>query len=986
MGMTPERWQAVKAVLEQALARQPAERAAFLDRACSGDPVLRHEVESLLSADHSASGFLEPPSPSESELIERLQASLGGGYVIERELGGGGMSRVFVATEVALHRRVVIKLLPLELAAGFDTGRFEREIQLAASLQHPHVVPVHATGEAHGVLYYTMPFVEGESLKQRLAREGALPLADAVRILCEIADALSYAHRRGIVHRDLKPANILLEEGHALVADFGIAKAVVAATGSVSTGATLTSTGLVLGTPAYMAPEQAAGGETDHRADLYALGCLAYELLTGQPPFTGPSAQALIGAHIAHAPEPPASRRPGLPSELDRLVMGLLEKRPADRPQSAQEVVQALELLSLPRGRLPLPAILGIYAGCALMVLGVAYLAMVQLGLPDWVMPGALLLLLVGLPIIIATALVQGRRIRAPQGALRGGHARPKHWLTWRRAISGGVLAFSGLGAVVAGYMSMRALGIGPVGTLLAAGVLKQRERVLLADFDNRTRDSLLGTVVTEAFRIDLAGSRIVSLVPPEQVIEVGKRMRRDVGPRLDRALAREVAVRDNVRVVVTGDIAAVGAQYVLSALLLSPQSGEVLAAERETAADSTKIIDTVDRLSKKLRAKIGESLKSLRAEPRLSQVTTSSLEALRKYTQARRIVATEGFNGRAVALYQEAIALDTGFASAYLTLGNSLFNLDERDRAVRALTQAFARRDRLSDLERYEIIGLYYGLVEYEPERAIAAYRALLDINPDAAGARTNLGAFYLEQRQYAAAETLFTRAIQLDREQSAPPSWEDYTNLTWAQVGLGHWQDAELTLEQASTLFPGHPQIDLYAAHLALSRGDYASAEARASSMRVHGGEGPYLLALSSRATAQIAALQGKLQEAERSARDWMQNSAKAGNGGGYLSGAMFIALLESRFRAAPGRGLEVVARALTEIPRREEDVRAIYSDPSSALIDRYDVDWLFIGEYEAGDWQSECPTAGPYPGGDRRVGNAPRRVRASSGSLRV
>ena len=597
--------------------------------------------------------------------------------------------------------------------------------------------------------------------------------------------------------------------------------------------------------------------------------------------------------------------------------MRLLEKRPADRPQSAQEVTQELNLLSLPRRRLPLLAILGIYAGCALVVLGLAYLAMVQLGLPDWVMPGASLLLLIGLPIILATALVQGRRMRAARGALRSGHLRPKHWLTWRRAISGGVLAFSGLGVVVAGYMAMRALGIGPVGTLLAAGVLKQRERVLLADFENRTRDSLLGTVVTEAFRIDLAGSPIVWLVPTEQVIEIMTRMRREVGPRLDRALAREVAIRDNIRVVVTGEVATAGTQYVLSAVLLSPRTGEVLAAERETATDSTKIIDTVDRLSTKLRAKIGESLKSLRAEPRLGRVTTSSLEALRKYTQAKRIEAGEGHNSRAIALYEEAIALDTGFASAYSSLGNSLFNLDERDRAVRALTEAFARRDRLSDLERYETIGLYYGLVEYQPEKAIAAYRALLDIKPDAASARTSLGTTYLEQRQYAAAETLFHRAIHLDREQSLPPSWEDYTNLTWAQVGLGHWEDAELTLKQASKLFTGHPQIDLYATHLAISQRDYASAEAHAGLMRAHGGEDSYVLSLSNNTLAQIAALQGKLAEAERSARDWMETSAKAGDGGGYLSGAIFIAILHSRFRRAPERGLKVVARALAKFP---------------------------------------------------------------------
>ena len=398
--MTPERWQQVKAVVEQALEREPDERELFLDDTCKNDLALRQEVDSLLKADAGASGYLEPPTAAaalagaehpvaDSDFIEHLQAGLGPAYVIERELGGGGMSRVFVAQETALGRRVVVKTLPPELAGGLDGERFHREIRLAASLQHPHVVPVHSAGHASGLLYYTMPFVEGESLRHRLEREGVLPVAEVVRLLREITEALCYAHRRGIIHRDLKPANILLEGGHALVTDFGIAKAIVAATGKSDRFATLTATGMVLGTPAYMAPEQAAGDQTDTRADLYALGCLAYELLTGRPPFAGTSAQALIAAHIAHEPEPVTSRRPGVPWELSQLVTRLLEKRPADRPQSADEVLRDLESVGARGRRAPPLRTLVVYVACSLAVLGVAYIAMVRLGLPDWVMRGA---------------------------------------------------------------------------------------------------------------------------------------------------------------------------------------------------------------------------------------------------------------------------------------------------------------------------------------------------------------------------------------------------------------------------------------------------------------------------------------------------------------------------------------------------------------------------------------------------------------------
>jgi serine/threonine-protein kinase len=280
-----------------------------------------------------------------SPLHQQLEQALHGAYTIERELGGGGMSRVFLATEKALRRRVVIKVLSPELARGVRADRFRLEIEVAASLQHPHIVPLLAAGEAGGHLYYTMPFIAGESLRARLAREGELPVPTAVRILADIARALAYAHRQGIVHRDIKPENVLLAEGEAQVADFGIAKALAAS----SEGGGLTSAGLALGTPASMAPEQAmADPATDHRADLYALGVLGYEMLAGQTPFTGRTPQQLVAAHATETPVPLEQRRASVPPALARLVMRLLHKRPADRPQNADEVLAALESISTP--------------------------------------------------------------------------------------------------------------------------------------------------------------------------------------------------------------------------------------------------------------------------------------------------------------------------------------------------------------------------------------------------------------------------------------------------------------------------------------------------------------------------------------------------------------------------------------------------------------------------------------------------------------
>ncbi|HUK22170.1 MAG TPA: serine/threonine-protein kinase [Gemmatimonadales bacterium] len=277
------------------------------------------------------------------ELRDRVQEVLGSSYRIERELGAGGMSRVFVAFETALERRVVVKVLPPQLALAIARERFRREIQLAASLQHPHIVPLLAAGGSGDVFYYTMPYVEGESLRSRLAREGRLSIRDAIRTLRDVADALAYAHERGIVHRDIKPDNILLSGGHAVVADFGVAKALSYAGGESA----LTSLGLAIGTPAYMAPEQAAGDpNVDARADLYALGATAYEMLTGRPPFPDLAPHRMIAAHVLDPVTPVIDQRPDVPAELAELVMRCLDKAADQRPTSAAAVRDALDSIS----------------------------------------------------------------------------------------------------------------------------------------------------------------------------------------------------------------------------------------------------------------------------------------------------------------------------------------------------------------------------------------------------------------------------------------------------------------------------------------------------------------------------------------------------------------------------------------------------------------------------------------------------------------
>ena len=276
--------------------------------------------------------------PSLDELLGRVQAALGDAFRVESELPAGGMSRIFLATEQSLNRRVVVKVLPPNMTSEVSAARFRQEMELLARLQHPHILPILSSGSRGDLLYYVMPFVAGESLRHRIASEGKLPVVDSVRILSEVADALGYAHAAGVLHRDIKPENILLEGRHAVLADFGVARALVDA----RTGGRLTATGVAVGTPGYMSPEQVSGDVIDARADLYALAVVGYEMMSGKPPFEGPTAQAVLTAHLTTPPLPLTELRPEVPAPISNAIARALSKQPEERFLSAHEFAEAL--------------------------------------------------------------------------------------------------------------------------------------------------------------------------------------------------------------------------------------------------------------------------------------------------------------------------------------------------------------------------------------------------------------------------------------------------------------------------------------------------------------------------------------------------------------------------------------------------------------------------------------------------------------------
>ena len=772
-----------------------------------------------------------------NDFTQRLSEALGPDFRIERELGGGGMSRVFLAEDVKLARKVVVKVLPPEMAASVNQDRFRREIQLAARLQHPHVVPLLSANASGDLLWYVMPFIEGESLRAKLAREGELPVAEAVRLLREVTDALAYAHEQGVVHRDIKPDNVMVSRGHALVTDFGVAKA-VSESGNASG---LTSLGVALGTPAYMAPEQAsADPHVDHRADLYALGAVGYEMLAGRPPFTGGSAQALLMAHVTQAPDPVSVHRPSVPPALASVIMRCLEKRAADRWQSAAEIIPQLDAALTPgSGTQPTVPVHGtssgtraalryanpvrvtaLFVGASVAILAATWWLEFRLGLPSWVLPIAAVLMVIGLPIMLLTAQKERERLSGTAETSTGLRNR---LFTWHGALGGGALALAGLVVATGGFMTLRAMGVGPFATLVSSGALAARDKIVLADFANRTTDSTLGSAITEAFRIDLTQSPVLRVVEGNEVASTLRLMGGDPGSALSEQTAHDIAIRLGAKAVLVGDVTTLGSGYVLSARLIGVTESTTLVAERETAADAAGLIPAVEALSRKVREQIGESLRSVRAGQPLERVTTRSLAALRAYSEGIRLVS-DGRQPEALKFLNQAVELDSNFGMAWRRIGATYNNFNDPARAIPAVRRAYALRDQMPPQEAAHVTGFYYWVVENDLSRAIEAFEQLLATWPEDVTAINNLAVYYSNAGRTRQAANLYRRALTI-----RPKTGLYLDNLVQSLVRLDEFREADSLLNVRLAFdSSSHRRVADLRARMAAEQGDFAKAYA--------------------------------------------------------------------------------------------------------------------------------------------------------------
>jgi len=593
-----------------------------------------------------------------AEAPDRLRSALADRYAVRRELGRGGMATVYLAEDLKHRRQVAIKVLEPELAAALGAERFLREIETAARLHHSHILSLYDSGEANGVLYYVMPYVEGESLRDRLDREQQLPLDDALQIARDVSDALSYAHSHDVVHRDIKPENIMLESGHAMVADFGIARAITAAGGEK-----LTATGLAIGTPLYMSPEQAAGeGQVDGRSDLYSLGCVLYEMLAGEPPHTGPTAQAIIAKRLSETPPSLRVVRETVSEELDQALTRVLAKAPADRFPTAAAFADALipqaagpEWVKRPAGPL---GVIGLYALSALAVIAVVQFAAGRLDLPGWVLPGAVVLLLVGFPIILGAALVQRGAIRLPGSASR--------LFTWRRAIIGGVAAFVVWGVVVTGYVllggSSGSRDAAPAESAADPAIAVLPFRVVGSDLE------FWRAGMVHLLSDNLEGIEGLRKADPTTVLIAWGRSVGDGRDAADAEAALEVAREVGARYAVTGSVVQLEGDVRLSADVYDVERSELRGSSQiDGPADSVfLLVDrlTLDLLGRNLVPAVGDQ-----QQLNVSRATTTSLPALKAYLSGeenyRRARWREAIRG-----FHRALELDSTFVRAMYRLG----------------------------------------------------------------------------------------------------------------------------------------------------------------------------------------------------------------------------------------------------------------------------------------------------------------------------
>jgi TolB-like protein/tetratricopeptide (TPR) repeat protein/tRNA A-37 threonylcarbamoyl transferase component Bud32 len=758
-------------------------------------------------------GAPAPTAPVGSVEVTRVRQALADRYRVERILGEGGMATVYLAEDLRHKRRVALKVMRPELSATLGAERFLREIEIAAQLSHPHILPVYDSGDADGVLYYVMPYVEGGSLRERLEQGGQLPMDEALRLAREVTEALAYAHERGIIHRDIKPANILLGAGHALVADFGIARA-------LGTDATLTQTGLAVGTPQYMSPQQAAGDrDVDARADVYAVGGVLYEMLAGEPPYSGGTPQAILAQSLTQDPPPLATRRPNLPPAVPTIVSQAMARAPVARFQTATALATALAQAADAARSGTAPSVSGgpsaarvggMFGVAAAAALAVIYAVMRQLGLPPWVFALGVGLLAIGVPVLLLTRRVEARRLAGRE--VRG----LRRLLTWQTAIGGGVLALMFWAAVATVLVARRAPAAADAGGAKRLAVLPFTNRGAPDDayFVDGIADQVRGKLTgLGEFRVTAGTSSDQYRGTTKSPQEIGHELGVDYLLTATVSWAKTPGGPGRVQVVPE---------------LIDARTGAAT-WQQTFDADLTDVFQVQGDIAVRVAGALNVALGS-GEQQELTARPTENLAAYDAFLKAEEARRTGGQTAarRAVNLYEQAVAIDSTFALAWARLAQTFSTIHFSTPSPEAAEGARSAAEHARALapkapETYMALGSYYTNVRYDIGRARQEYAEGLQLAPNDPGLLVGTATTDRSLGEWEQSVELLRRARALD-PRSIGGQTALATNLLW----LRRYDDAMAETDRGLALAPNNVSLIETKAMIHLARGDLPGARA--------------------------------------------------------------------------------------------------------------------------------------------------------------